>query len=188
MALLPRPRARRLDADREQSRTRRRELIAQLSAPLRSFLVTESGSAGLLLGATVLALVAANSAASAPYDRLWSTELAIRLGDGTLSMDLRHWVNDAVMALFFFVIGLEVRREVSVGELRDPRRATIPLVAGLAGMVVPAAIFVAINPDGPARDAWGVVIGTDTAFLLGALALVGPRFSTQLRIFLLTLR
>ncbi len=102
-------------------------------------------------------------------------------------MDLRHWVNDAVMALFFFVIGLEVRREVSVGELRDPRRATIPLVAGVAGMVVPAAIFLVLNPDGPARDAWGVVIGTDTAFLLGALALVGPRFSTQLRIFLLTL-
>jgi Na+/H+ antiporter NhaA len=186
MALLPRPRAR-IDADREQSRTRRRELIAQLSAPLRSFLLTESGSAGLLLGATVLALLAANSAASAPYDRLWSTELAIRLGDATLSMDLRHWVNDAVMALFFFVIGLEVRREVSVGELRDPRRATIPLVAGVAGMVVPASIFLAVNSVAPARDAWGVVIGTDTAFLLGALALVGPRFSTQLRIFLLTL-
>ena len=187
MSLLPRPRDRRLDADREQSRTRRREFIAQLSAPLRSFFLTESGSAGLLLGATTLALVAANSVASAPYDRLWSTELAIRLGDATLSMDLRHWVNNAVMALFFFVIGLEVRREVSVGELRDPRRATVPLVAGLAGMVVPAAIFLSLNPHGPARDAWGVVIGTDTAFLLGALALVGPRFSTQLRIFLLTL-
>ena len=178
---------RRDDAGVQETRTRRRELIAQLSAPLRSFLVTESGSAGLLLGATVLALVWANSPWSSAYEDLWGTELAVHLGGATFGMDLRHWVNDAVMALFFFVIGLEVRRELSVGELRDRRRAAVPLVAGLAGMVVPALLFLALNPSGPGRAGWGVVIGTDTAFLLGALALVGPRFSTQLRIFLLTL-
>jgi Na+/H+ antiporter NhaA len=178
---------RRDDAGVQETRTRRRELIAQLSAPLRSFLVTESGSAGLLLGATVLALVWANSPWSSAYEDLWGTELAVRLGGATFGMDLRHWVNDAVMALFFFVLGLEVRRELSVGELRDRRRAAVPLVAGLAGMVVPALLFLALNPSGPGRAGWGVVIGTDTAFLLGALALVGPRFSTQLRIFLLTL-
>jgi Na+/H+ antiporter NhaA len=147
---------RRDDAGVQETRTRRRELIAQLSAPLRSFLVTESGSAGLLLGATLLALVWANSPWSSAYEDLWGTELAVRL-------------------------------ELSVGELRDRRRAVVPLVAGLAGMVVPALLFLALNPSGPGRAGWGVVIGTDTAFLLGALALVGPRFSTQLRIFLLTL-
>jgi Na+/H+ antiporter NhaA len=178
---------RRDDAGEQQTRTRRRELIAQLSAPLRSFLVTESGSAGLLLGATLLALAWANSPWSSAYEDLWGTELAVHLGGATFGMDLRHWVNDAVMALFFFVIGLEVRRELSVGELRDRRRAVVPLVAGLAGMVVPALLFLALNPSGPGRAGWGVVIGTDTAFLLGALALLGPRFSTQLRIFLLTL-
>ena len=178
---------RRDEAGAQQSRTRRRELIAQLSAPLRSFLVTESGSAGLLLGATALALLWANSPWSSGYEALWRTELAVRVGDATFGMDLRHWVNDAVMALFFFVVGLEVRREFSVGELRDRRRAILPVAAGLAGMVVPALLFLALNPSGPGRAGWGVVIGTDTAFLLGALALVGPRFSTQLRIFLLTL-
>ena len=185
MALLRRGRDLR---PRGTSQTRARsELIAQVSAPLRSYLVTESGSAGVLLGATVLALVCANSPVSSFYEDLWGTRLAVRLGDATLSMDLHGWINDAVMALFFFVIGLEVRREFSVGELRDRRGATIPVLAGLAGMAVPAVLFLAVNSSGPARGGWGVVIGTDTAFLLGALALVGPRFSTQLRIFLLTL-
>ena len=102
-------------------------------------------------------------------------------------MDLHHWVNDGVMAVFFFVIGLEVRRELSVGELTDRRRVRLPLVAGLAGMAVPAVLYLALNPSGEAANGWGIVIGTDTAFMLGALAVVGPTFSTQLRIFLLTL-
>jgi Na+/H+ antiporter NhaA len=175
------------DSGDQQSRTRRRELVAQVSAPLRRFLVTESGSAGLLLTATVLAVAWANSPWSGAYETLWGTELSMRLGDALFAMDLRHWVNDALMALFFFVIGLEVRREFSVGELRNRRSATVAVLAGLGGMLLPAAIFLAINPTGPDRNGWGVVIGTDTAFLLGALALVGPRYSTQLRIFLLTL-
>ena len=102
-------------------------------------------------------------------------------------MDLEHWVNDGLMALFFFVIGLEVRREFSVGELTQPRRAAIPVLAAVGGLVVPALIYVALAPGGEAGRAWGLVIGTDTAFMLGALAVVGPRFATQLRIFLLTL-
>ena len=111
----------------------------------------------------------------------------ISLGGRSLGMDLHHWVNDALMVVFFFVIGLEVRREFSVGELTERRRLTVPLVAGVAGMVVPAALYLAVNPSGEAARGWGVVIGTDTAFLLGVLALVGPAVSTQLRIFLLTL-
>jgi Na+/H+ antiporter NhaA len=162
-------------------------LVAQLSAPLRQFLATESGSAGILLAAALVGLAWANSPWSGAYEALWSTEAALRVGDAAFTMDLGHWVNDGLMALFFFVIGLEVRRELSVGELTDRRRVRLPVVAGVAGMAVPALLYLALNPSGEAANGWGIVIGTDTAFLLGALAVVGPRFSTQLRIFLLTL-
>ena len=167
--------------------SRRTSLVAQLPAPMRQFLATESGSAGVLLGAALLALVWANSPWSASYEALWETEAGIRIGDAVLAMDLEHWVNDGLMALFFFVIGLEVRRELSVGELTDRRRVRLPLIAGVAGMVVPAAIYLLVAAGAGAGAGWGVVIGTDTAFMLGALAVVGPRFATQLRIFLLTL-
>ena len=170
-----------------RSRSPHRALLAQLPAPLREFLTTESAGAAWLLVAAVVALVWANSPWSATYESLWSTPAALQLGEWALSMDLGHWVNDGLMALFFFVIGLEVRRELSVGELTDRRRVTLPMAAGLGGMVVPALLYLAINPSGEAANGWGVVIGTDTAFMLGALAVVGPRFATQLRVFLLTL-
>ena len=102
-------------------------------------------------------------------------------------MSLRHWVNDGLMVAFFFVVGLEVRHEFALGELTERRRIIVPLVAGLGGMIVPALLYLALNPSGEAARGWGIVIGTDTAFLLGALALVGPAVSTQLRVFLLTL-
>ncbi|MDX6744223.1 Na+/H+ antiporter NhaA [Actinocorallia sp. A-T 12471] len=168
-----------------ESRARERALLAQVAAPIRRFLTTEAGSAGLLLAATVLALAWANSPWSHLYEELWETHAALSVGDGGLSMSLEHWVNDGLMALFFFVVGLEVRQEFSVGELTNPRRAAVPVAAAVGGIVVPALIFLAINSSGPEARGWGVVIGTDTAFMLGALALVGPRFSTQLRIFLL---
>ena len=162
-------------------------LTHQLAAPLRAFLATESGSARLLLAASVVALAWANSPWSDAYEALWETELAIRVGDGGLAMDLGHWINDGLMALFFFVVGLEVRRELSVGELTDRRRITLPAIAAAGGLLVPGLLYLALNPSGSAADGWGVVIGTDTAFMLGALALVGPACPTQLRVFLLTL-
>ena len=165
----------------------RTALVAQLSAPMRQFLATESGSAGVLLVSALLGLAWANSPWSGGYEALWSTVASVQIGDAVLAMDLGHWINDGLMALFFFVIGLEVRRELSVGELTDRRRVRLPLVAGAAGMVVPALVYLLISPAGEAQNGWGIVIGTDTAFMLGALAVVGPRFSTQLRIFLLTL-
>ncbi|WP_206051604.1 Na+/H+ antiporter NhaA [Nocardioides ferulae] len=173
----------------EQSapRSRRTSLAAQLSAPLRGYLATESAGAGALLAAALLALAWANSPWSDGYHDLWATEAVVRVGGAVLAMDLEHWVNDGLMAVFFLVIGLEVRRELSVGELTDRRRVRLPLVAGLAGMLVPALVYLALNPTGEASRGWGLVIGTDTAFMLGALAVVGPRFTTQLRIFLLTL-
>ena len=141
----------------------------------------------MLVMAALIALVWANSPWSQSYVDLWHTELSIRFGDGGLTMDLHHWINDGLMVVFFFVIGLEVRKEFAIGELVDRSRVVVPLVAGVMGMLVPAAIFLALNPSGEAAAGWGAVIGTDTAFLLGVMALVGPAVSTQLRIFLLTL-
>src|SRR5829696_913987 len=170
-----------------QSEPRRRVLVAQLAQPVRTFLANEAGSAGVLLAATVVALLWANSPWSDSYVSLWHTDLAVRLGDARLAKDLGHWVDDGLMVLFFFVVGLEVRRELSMGELTDRRNLVVPGLAALGGLIVPALIYLALNPSGEAARGWGAVIGTDTAFLLGALALVGPRSSTQLRVFLLTL-
>jgi Na+/H+ antiporter NhaA len=161
--------------------------LIRLARPLDEFVRTEAGSAGLLLAATIFALAWANSPWSDRYASLWGTDLSIRLGGHVLSMDLHHWVNDGLMALFFFVLGLEVRRELDVGELTDPRRVVIPVVGAVAGIVMPALLFLAVNPSGDAARGWGIVIGTDTAFLLGALTLVGPSISTQLRVLLLTM-
>jgi Na+/H+ antiporter NhaA len=164
-----------------------RQFVERLSEPLRRYLRTESGSAGLLLLATLVALAWANSPWNGSYETFWHTELAFRLGDWGLALDLQHWVNDGLMVFFFFVVGLEVKRELSIGELTDRHRAAVPLVAALTGLAVPALVFLLFNPSGPEARGWGVVISTDTAFLLGVLALVGPRCSAQLRLFLLTL-
>src|SRR5215218_4801744 len=176
-----------LTAQAEQTRSSRRQLLAQLAAPARRFLETEAGSAGLLLVAAVTGLLWANSPWSDAYESLWHTEVAIQVGDGGIAMDLGHWINDGLMAVFFFVVGLEVRREISIGELTERRRIVVPAVAALCGIAAPALLYLLINPSGEAARGWGVVIGTDTAFLLGALAVVGPRCPTQLRVFLLTL-
>jgi Na+/H+ antiporter NhaA len=153
--------------------------------PLREFLRTETGGALVLLAATVVALVWANAHAPS-YEAVWATPLSIRLGDSGVSQDLRGWVNSGLMTLFFFVVGLEARREFDMGELRDRRRLALPLVAGVGGMVVPVAIYLAMNAGGPAAHGWGVVMSTDTAFALGMLALVGRRFPARLRAYLLT--
>ena len=167
--------------------TRGRQLAGQLSGPLRHFLATESGSALVLVAATAVALLWANSPWSASYTAVWETVASLRVGELGLEMTLGHWISDGLMVLFFLVIGLEVRRDLAIGELIDRRRVVLPLLAGVAGMVVPAALYLLIAPAGEAAAGWGVVIGTDTAFLLGTLALVGPSISTQLRVFLLTL-
>lgn len=153
---------------------------------VRRFLATEIGSGLLLVTATALALAWANSPWGDAYERLWATELGIRLGGAELVLDLRHWVDDGLMALFFLVVGLEVTREVTVGELRDRRTIGVPVLAALGGMVLPAAIYLAFNGGGPGANGWGVAMATDIAFVLGALALVGPRCPDQLRLFLLT--
>lgn len=156
--------------------------LRRILDPLR----TESGSALLLVAVTIVALVWANSPLSESYHALWETHAVIGVGSLQIDLNLHHWVNDGLMVIFFFLIGLEVRQEFAVGSLRDRRRALVPLVAGVLGVVVPAGLYLAIAGR-EAPEGWGAVIGTDTAFLLGALALVGPRMSNQLRVFLLTL-
>lgn len=153
---------------------------------VRRFVRTENASAGVLLAATLAALAWANSPWSASYGDLWETELALRVGTEELVLDLRHWVNDGLMAFFFFVAGLEIRREFDMGELRERRRVAIPVVAAVGGMVVPALIYLAFNlGEGSARG-WGIVMGTDTAFALGVLTLVGGA-TPRVRTFLLSM-
>ncbi len=157
-----------------------------LETPLSSFLRTETGSATVLLAATVAALVWANVDASS-YRGVWDTSLSIRVGDSGISQSLGHWVNSGLMTLFFFVVGLEARREFDLGELRERRMVTLPAVAAIGGMALTVAIFLAINAGDSSVDGWGVAMSTDTAFALGAIALVGPRFSDRLRAFILTI-
>jgi Na+/H+ antiporter NhaA len=156
-----------------------------LETPLRSFLRTESGSAAVLLAATIAALVWANVAPGS-YRDVWETTLSVRIGGYGISEDLRYWLNSGLMAFFFFIVGLEARREFDMGELRERRRVTLPLVAGIGGMLVPVAIFLAFNAGGPAAHGWGVAMSTDTAFALGLLVLLGPRFPDRLRAFMLS--
>ncbi len=162
-------------------------LRSVLLGPIVRFAETELASTWLLLGATILALVWANSPLSDSYFSLWQAEGTVTAGDYSLSMDFRHWVNDGLMAAFFFVIGLEVRYELSVGELRGRHAVIVPFIGAIGGMIVPALLYLLVNPSGDTANGWAIVIGTDTAFLLGALAVVGPRVSTQLRVFLLTM-
>jgi Na+/H+ antiporter NhaA len=153
---------------------------------LREFLTTEIGSGLFLAAATVSALLWANSPWGESYERLWSTEVGVWFGSAELSMDLRHWVDDGLMALFFLVVGLEVSRELTVGELRDRRTVGVPVIAAIGGMILPAVVFLLINGGGDGARGWGIPMATDIAFVLGALALLGPRCPGQLRLFLLT--
>jgi Na+/H+ antiporter NhaA len=156
-----------------------------VQTPLRAFLRTETGGAAVLLAATIVALLWVNVDA-ASYRSLWETQLSIELGGHGISLDLREWVNSGLMTFFFFVVGLEARREFDLGELRERRRFALPLLAGIGGMAVAVAIYLLVNAGRPSAHGWGVAMSTDTAFALGVLALVGPRFPDRLRAFMLT--
>jgi Na+/H+ antiporter NhaA len=157
-----------------------------LAAPVRDFLNTETGGAVVLLCAAVAALAWANSPWSDSYESFWTTKLSISVGDEAISLDLRHWVNQGLMTFFFLVVGLEAKRELDVGELRERRSVAIPVVAALGGMAMAVAIFLAFNAGGAGADGWGAAMSTDTALALGVLALVARR-ATRLRVRLLTL-
>jgi Na+/H+ antiporter NhaA len=156
-----------------------------MDTPLRRFLRTSTGGAAILLGATAVALLWANISFGS-YERVWETVLSIHLGHWGIELTLREWINSGLMTFFFFVVGLEARREFDLGELRERRRFALPLAAGTAGILVPIAIYLLINAGGDTAQGWGAAMSTDTALALGMLALVGPRFPGRLRAFLLT--
>ena len=155
---------------------------------IREFLRLESASGILLLAAAVLAMVAENSAARPWYDALLGTPVAIRAGGFEIAKPLLLWVNDGLMAVFFFLVGLELKREILQGELSDRRQITLPVLAAVGGMLVPALIYVALNRgDAAALNGWAIPSATDIAFALGVLSLLGERVPTALKLFLMTL-
>jgi NhaA family Na+:H+ antiporter len=158
--------------------------IDRILSPFQEFFQREASSGILLIIATLAALGWANSAWAESYQALWHTNISFNFGSFSLSKDLLHWINDGLMAVFFFVVGLEIKREVMVGELASPRRAMLPIVAAIGGMAIPAGIFLLFNPRGPAQAGWGIPMATDIAFALGVLSLLGKRVPLSLKVFL----
>ncbi|HEY4609585.1 MAG TPA: Na+/H+ antiporter NhaA, partial [Ilumatobacteraceae bacterium] len=167
-------------------RRRAHPSIVRVLSPLRDFLATEASGAILLGTAAIAALVWANSPVAASYDSLWHSHLAITLAGHTLDLDLRHWVNDGLMTVFFLVVGLEIKRELANGHLSSRRAALLPAAAALGGMLVPALVYLAIA-GGTAPRGWAIPIATDIALAIGVVALAGSRIPGSVRAFLLGL-
>ena len=158
-----------------------------LQRPFQSFFNKEAGSGILLILCTIIALVWANSAFGESYLSLWKTYFIVGIGEASINKPLLLWINDGLMAIFFFVVGLEIKRELLSGELSTPRKAALPLVAALGGAVIPALIYVGLNIGTPEVQGWGVPMATDIAFALGVLALLGSRTPLALKIFVTAL-
>lgn len=161
--------------------------IRRVTQALQRFLHVEAAGGVVLLACTVLALVLANSPLSSKFLSIWKTELGLSLGGIDFSHSLKHWINDGLMAIFFFVIGLEVKRELVLGELRSPRQAALPIVGAIGGMVFPAAIYLALQSGGPELRGWGIPMATDIAFVVGCMAILGKRVPHGLRVMILSL-
>jgi len=171
----------------EELNPRPAETIDRIVGPLARFLHVEAASGVVLLIATIVALVLANSPLSESFLAIWDTKFNIGLGNFQMNHSLKHWISDGLMAIFFFVIGLEVKRELVLGQLSDIRRAALPIAAALGGMVVPAGIYLALQAGEPAARGWGIPMATDIAFVVGCLAVLGSRIPQSLRILLLSL-
>lgn len=163
------------------------EPIHRIATPFQRFIHTEAAGGGVLLVAAIAALVIANSAWGPQVEAFWKAPVGFRVGDFALEHSLRHWINDGLVTLFFFVVGLEIKREMVTGELSKRGAAAFPLVAAVGGMLVPAAIYLALVSGPEASAGWGVVMATDIAFVVGCLALLGRRVPDSLRIFALAL-
>jgi NhaA family Na+:H+ antiporter len=161
--------------------------ILRLIRPFQEFAARETSGGILLLLCTVAALVWANSPWAQSYAALWHIPLTLGFSEFTLSRDLHFWVNDALMAVFFFVVGLEIKRELLVGELATPRQAALPVVAAAGGVIVPALIYTAFNAGGQGAAGWGIPMATDIAFVIGVMALLGDRVPLSLKVFLTAL-
>lgn len=154
---------------------------------LPDFLKGEAIAGKLILIATVMALIAVNSPLQHLYEDVWRSNLSIDLGSWSISMDLRHWINEGLMAIFFLVVGLEIRHELVHGELRDIKKAILPIAAAVGGMIVPAVFYIAVNSQSGLVQGWGIPIATDIAFAAAVLALLNKRVPISLKLFLLTL-
>jgi len=162
-----------------------RQLVAdQILRPAQQFFNKEASSSILLISATVIALIWINSNVGETYHRFWHTEISFTFGHFHISKTLLHWVNDGLMSLFFFTVGLEIKREILVGELATPKKALLPVIAALGGMIVPGLIYAALNVGSPTIHGWGIPVATDIAFALGAVAVFGRNLPVGLRIFL----
>ncbi len=164
-----------------------REPIYRLVGPLERFLHVEAASGVVLLLCAIAALILANSSLSEQFLGLWEIQVGFTLGSFEVQHTLKHWINDGLMAVFFFVIGLEVKRELVIGELRDLRTAALPIAAAIGGMVVPAGIYLALQGGKPGQSGWGIPMATDIAFVIGCLAILGNRVPLALRLMLVSL-
>ena len=164
-----------------------RPLARYVGRPVAEFLRVEAAGGVLLLLAAIVAMVWANSAWAESYDALWHTRLGITVGSFEMAEDLQHWVNDALMVIFFFVVGLEIKYEFVAGHLRDPKAASVPIIAAFGGMAVPALLYFLIVGQGEGASGWGIPMATDIAFAVGVLGLLGRRIPSPARVFLLTL-
>jgi len=161
--------------------------VLRVITPFQNFIHTEASGGILLFIATIIALIWANSPWSSDYFDFWHSYVTIQLGDYGMSMSLGHWINDGLMAIFFFVVGLEIKREFLVGELSSFRQALLPIVAAVGGALLPAIIYIAMNAGSEGSRGWGVPMATDIAFALGVLAVLGSRVPTGLKVFLTAL-
>ncbi len=161
--------------------------IERLTKPFEEFARLESSGGLLLIGCTLAALIWANSPWSHGYFALWHTKLTVGFADATLSKEIHFWINDGLMAVFFLLVGLEIKREVLIGELASLQKAALPLVGAIGGMLLPAGFYYLFNKTGPGAAGWGVPMATDIAFALGVLTLLGDRVPTQLKVFLAAL-
>src|SRR3972149_322489 len=167
--------------------TRKKEPIERMLKPINEFLHQEASGGILLIIFTIAAMVWANSSWSDSYHHLWHTYLTINLGDYSLNYSLHHWINDGFMAIFFFTVGLEIKRELLVGELSSMQKASLPIAAAMGGMIVPAAFYTIFNSGGEGAGGWGIPMATDIAFVVGIMALLGPRVPLPLKVFVLAL-
>lgn len=164
-----------------------RMLARYLARPVAEFLRVEAAAGVALVASAVIAMVWANSPWADAYQTLWHTPISVSFGSMDMSGDVQHWINDALMVIFFFVVGLEIKYELVGGHLRDPRAACVPIIAAVGGMIVPASIYWVVAGSGEGAAGWGIPMATDIAFAVGVLALLGRRIPPAARIFLLTL-
>jgi len=162
-------------------------VFSRVLTPFEEFIHRQTTSGLLLMGSAIIALFLANGSLAEAYQHLIHTPISLNIGSWAINMSMHHWVNDGLMALFFFVVGLELKREIMVGELSDLRQAALPIIAAVGGMVVPALIYLAFNHNGEAAQGWGVPMATDIAFAVGVLVLLASRVPKALITFLVAL-